>query len=153
MADSKISQLTALTAIDVAGSDVLPIVDTSATTTKKVSAADIAEYVSTSSAITNLVSPKANSASPTLTGTVTLAVGASIEGASGTPVAIHGIELPTGHQIRFEGSTANDFETFLTVVDPTADRTVTFQDATGTVALTSDSQNDQFVLASAIFNS
>lgn len=135
MADLKISQLTALTAANVAGADVLPIVDTSVATTKKVSAADVAEYVSTSSAITNLVSTKANSASPTFTGTVTIAAGAYIEGASGTPVAIHGIELPAGHQIRFEGSTANDFETFLTVVDPTADRTITFPNATGTVAL------------------
>lgn len=38
----------------------------------------------------------------------------------------------------FEGSTANDYETTLTVTDPTADRTVTLQDASGTVALTSD---------------
>ena len=37
--------------------------------------------------------------------------------------------------ITFEGSTANDFETSLTVTDPTADRTITFPDATGTVAL------------------
>jgi hypothetical protein len=37
--------------------------------------------------------------------------------------------------IVFEGSTANDFETTLTVTDPTADRTITFQDATGTVVL------------------
>ena len=37
--------------------------------------------------------------------------------------------------IQFEGSTANDFETSLTVTDPTADRTITFPDATGTVAL------------------
>ncbi len=37
--------------------------------------------------------------------------------------------------IIFEGSTANDFETTLTVVDPTVDRTITFPDATGTVAL------------------
>jgi hypothetical protein len=41
-------------------------------------------------------------------------------------------------EISFEGSTANDFETTLTVIDPTADRTITFPDATGTVALTSD---------------
>jgi hypothetical protein len=40
--------------------------------------------------------------------------------------------------IVFEGSIANDYETTLTVTDPTADRTVTFQDASGTVALTSD---------------
>jgi hypothetical protein len=41
-------------------------------------------------------------------------------------------------EISFEGSTANDFETTLTVTDPTADRTITFPDASGTVALTSD---------------
>ena len=40
--------------------------------------------------------------------------------------------------IVFEGTTANDFETTLQVTDPTADRTITFQDATGTVAFTSD---------------
>ena len=40
--------------------------------------------------------------------------------------------------IVFEGATANDFETTLAVTDPTADRTITFPDATGTVALTSD---------------
>ena len=40
-----------------------------------------------------------------------------------------------GSSIKFEGATANDFETTLTVTDPTADRTVTFQDATGTVVL------------------
>jgi hypothetical protein len=40
--------------------------------------------------------------------------------------------------IVLEGATANDFETTLTVVDPTADRTITLPDASGTVALTSD---------------
>ena len=34
----------------------------------------------------------------------------------------------------FEGATANDFETTFAITDPTADRTITFQDATGTVA-------------------
>lgn len=37
----------------------------------------------------------------------------------------------------FEGATANDFETTLAITDPTADRTITFPDSTGTVALTS----------------
>jgi hypothetical protein len=37
--------------------------------------------------------------------------------------------------IVFEGATANDHETTLTVTDPTADRTITLPDATGTVAL------------------
>ena len=45
MADLKISQLTALTSIDAASTDVLPVVDTSATTTKKISLADVSEYV------------------------------------------------------------------------------------------------------------
>ena len=40
--------------------------------------------------------------------------------------------------IVLEGATANNFETTLTVVDPTADRTITFPNASGTVALTSD---------------
>jgi hypothetical protein len=37
-----------------------------------------------------------------------------------------------------EGSTDNDFETTVIFTDPTDDRTITFKDATGTVAFTSD---------------
>jgi hypothetical protein len=40
--------------------------------------------------------------------------------------------------IIIEGSSADDYETTLTVANPTADRTITFPNATGTVALTSD---------------
>ena len=40
--------------------------------------------------------------------------------------------------IVFEGATADDFETTLTVTDPTADRTITFPDTTGTVVTTGD---------------
>jgi hypothetical protein len=40
----------------------------------------------------------------------------------------------------FEGATANDFETTVTVTDPTADRTITLPDATGTVILQDSSQ-------------
>jgi len=46
--------------------------------------------------------------------------------------------LVPGASIIVEGSTNNEFETTLTVTNPTADRTITFPDATGTVALTSD---------------
>ena len=38
----------------------------------------------------------------------------------------------------FEGATADDFETTLAITDPTADRTITLPDATGTVALVAD---------------
>ena len=40
--------------------------------------------------------------------------------------------------IILEGATANAHETTITVTDPTADRTLTLPDATGTVARTSD---------------
>jgi len=46
--------------------------------------------------------------------------------------------IGTTGSLVFEGSTDNAFETTLTVTDPTADRTITFKDATGTVAFTSD---------------
>jgi hypothetical protein len=40
-----------------------------------------------------------------------------------------------GTSITFEGATADSYETTLQVTDPTADRTITFPDATGTVQL------------------
>lgn len=40
----------------------------------------------------------------------------------------------------FEGSTDNTYETYLTVVDPTADRTITFPNASGTVLLAGNGQ-------------
>ena len=43
-----------------------------------------------------------------------------------------------GESIVFEGATANNFETTLSVTDPTSDREIVFPDANGTVALTSD---------------
>jgi hypothetical protein len=45
MADTKISLLTALTAAAANDADVLPVVDTSATTTMKISLADVVEFV------------------------------------------------------------------------------------------------------------
>jgi len=47
--------------------------------------------------------------------------------------------LVPGASIIVEGATNNEFETTLTVTDPTADRTITFPDATGTVVTTGDS--------------
>ena len=66
---------------------------------------------------------------------------------------------PKINEIEFEGSTANAFETTLGVTDPTADRTITMPDATGTVLLdslielatggsiTDDSQNEYLKFA------
>jgi hypothetical protein len=54
-----------------------------------------------------------------------------------TTPTVTGLKL-NDSSIVFEGSSADDFETTLSVVNPTADRTITLQDATGTLAFTSD---------------
>ena len=60
--------------------------------------------------------------------------GPTLTAEGGIPT-IHGIILPSPHGIMFEGPTDNEFETILTVVDPTADRTVSLPDASGTLQL------------------
>jgi hypothetical protein len=62
---------------------------------------------------------------------------------SGTTItassALQGTELIlTSGNIIFEGTTADAFETTLTVVDPTADRTITIPNITGTIITTGD---------------
>ena len=58
--------------------------------------------------------------------------------------------IGTAGTFAFEGSSANDFETFLAVVDPTADRTITFPDATGTVVLSGAIVNADINASAAI---
>lgn len=48
------------------------------------------------------------------------------------------LEIGTTGSLTFEGSTANASETTLTVVDPTADRTITLPDVSGTVITSGD---------------
>ena len=48
------------------------------------------------------------------------------------------ILLDQGANLIFEGNLANAYETTLTVTEPTADRTITLPNATGTVALDGD---------------
>ena len=66
-------------------------------------------------------------------GSVTLASVTS-NGASTTT----DILLDQGANLIFEGNLANAYETTLTVTEPTADRTITLPNATGTVALDGD---------------
>lgn len=56
------------------------------------------------------------------------------------------VSIVVDNTIRFEGATADGFETDLTIVDPTADRTINLPDASGTVALTSDISNDTITI-------
>lgn len=54
-------------------------------------------------------------------------------------VTSSGITLTQSGTIIFEGATDDGFETTLTVADPTADRTITIPNVTGTVVTTGDS--------------
>lgn len=93
------------------------LIDATSITIGNVNETEISYLNGVTSAIQTQLNSKAPLASPTFTGTVQL-------GTSATFVV--------------EGATDNTFETTLTVDDPTADRTITFPNATGTVALTSD---------------
>jgi len=55
----------------------------------------------------------------------------------------------TDASIIFEGATANDFETTLTVVDPTADRTITIPNETGTLITSASAATNAFSIALA----
>lgn len=54
---------------------------------------------------------------------------------TGTTTAVDYTNINLTNSFTFEGSTADANETTLTVVDPTADRTITLPNATGTVVL------------------
>jgi hypothetical protein len=56
----------------------------------------------------------------------------------GTTTTVNSTTVNVQNAFVFEGLTANNFETTLTIVEPTADNTLTLPNATGTVALTSD---------------
>jgi hypothetical protein len=58
--------------------------------------------------------------------------------ADGTVPMTGDLQIGATKAIVFEGTTADAFETTLAVADPTADRTITLPNSTGTVALTSD---------------
>ena len=51
---------------------------------------------------------------------------------------ITNLVLDQGANITFEGNLANSYETFLTVAEPTADRTITLPDQSGVVAMDGD---------------
>ena len=48
------------------------------------------------------------------------------------------IVLDQGAKLVFEGNLANSYETFLTVAEPTVDRTITLPNQSGTVAMDGD---------------
>jgi hypothetical protein len=101
--------------------DVITTTNTKTLTNKTISAAD--------NTLTGVV---------TLTGTQTL-TNKTLTSPTITTPTISSLTLGDGN-IVFEGATADAFETTLTVVDPTADRTVTIPDATTTLVGTDTTQ-------------
>ena len=99
----------------------------------------------TTPVISSITNAAATLTLPTSTGTIALTsdIAAGTVTESGTQTltnktltspVVSGLAL-SDSSIVIEGSSANDFETTLTVTDPTADRTITLPDATGTVQL------------------
>jgi len=81
---------------------------------------------------------------PNSSGTVVLADGSgnvTVSGnltVNGTTTSVDSTTINVTNAFVFEGSTANDYETTLSIVEPTADRTIYLKDASGTLAFTSD---------------
>ena len=110
--DFLLSTGTAYTEIDVSSTVVSQIAgNISFTATGNISSTNV------QAAIEELDTEKVSAASPSLTGTVSIG---------------------TGGTIQFEGATDNNFETTLTVTDPTADRTLSLPNVTGTLVSTGD---------------
>ncbi len=74
--------------------------------------------------------------------TATFSGGVTVTGdltVSGSTTTVQNVAIGAADAIVFEGATANDHETTLTLTDPTGDRTITLPDTTGTVVTTGDS--------------
>ena len=70
----------------------------------------------------------------------------------GTQTVIDSATIQITNSFTFEGTTSDDFETVLTVIDPTADQTVSLPNATGTVVLkdTTDTLTNKTLTAPTI---
>ena len=67
---------------------------------------------------------------PTLTGNATITGNLTVQG---TTTTVNSTTVNVQNSFTFEGATPDEFETTLTVTDPTADRTLTLPDATDTI--------------------
>jgi hypothetical protein len=109
----------------IAGSKIV------AATTSVVGAVQLSDSTSTTSSVL--------AATPTAVKAAYDLAAAALPKSGGTVTG--NLEIGTAGSLTFEGATADAFETTVAVVDPTADRTITLPDATGTVALLSAVQS------------
>ena len=66
------------------------------------------------------------------------------------PVLSGNLTMAEDTSIVFEGATNDDYQTTLTVTDPTADRTITIPNVTGTVVTTGNTGNDVLITSAMI---
>ncbi len=151
MADLKISQLNSLAGTSLASGDELAVVDTSASETKKITSVELVRYgyglISAGTLDGDVIEAGTTSARGTLQLTdstsSTSITTAATPNAVKTAYDLANAAMPkaggtfTGN-ISFEGSIDDAFETTFAITNPTADRTITFKDESGTVAYLSD---------------
>jgi len=128
IAYSKLSLGTSIVNADISSSAAIAGSKIVAATTSVVGAVQLSDSTSTTSS--------ALAATPTAVKAAYDLAAAALPKAGGTITG--NLEIGTSGSLTFEGATANAFETTLTVVDPTVDRTITLPDATGTVITTGD---------------
>jgi len=128
IAYSKLSLGTSIVNADISSSAAIAGSKIVAATTSVVGAVQLSDSTSTTSS--------ALAATPTAVKVAYDLAAAALPKAGG--IITGNLEIGTSGSLTFEGATVDAFETTLTVVDPTVDRTITLPDATGTVITTGD---------------
>ena len=105
----------------------------SSSTTDTVSLGETINFLGTTNEIEASVTN--NTVTIGLPDNVTIAGNLTVQG---TTTTINSTTIDVTNSFTFEGTTSDDFETTLTVIDPTADRTVSLPNATGTIVLQDD---------------
>jgi len=135
--ENKVGTVTSVTGtspVQVATGTTTPVISVDAGTTSAAGILQLTDGVASSSTTT--------AATPNGVKTAYDVAAAALPKAGGTVTGQ--VLFDTTASVVFEGSSPDDFETTLAVADPTADRTVTLPDLTGTVALTSQLDDGTF---------
>ena len=115
-------------AISVANGTTTPAISVASASTSTAGVVQLSDSTSTTSSVLAATATAVKSAYDL--------ADAALPKAGGTVTG--NINLDTNVSLVFEGTTADAFETTLSATDPTADRTISLPNASGTIALTSD---------------
>lgn len=123
-----VTSVTGSGAISVANGTTTPAISVASASTSVAGVVQLSDSTSTTSSTVAATSTAVKSAYDL--------ADAALPKAGGTVTG--NINLDTNVSLVFEGTTADAFETTLSATDPTADRTISLPNASGTIALTSD---------------